>query len=153
VSQKQLKQKFYNDMAITRYNPLNDFIPSTFGSLVENMLNEQVSTEKVFMPAVDVMKDDEKLSLFVSAPGMSKENFSIDVKEHRLIISGERTLDEETAKKFIKRETRFGKFQRVFKLTDEIDVDGIGAEYKDGILRVDLPLKAKKDTSKVIEIK
>lgn len=140
-------------MAITRYNPLNDFIPSTFGSLVENMLNDQVSSEKVFMPAVDIMREDESLTLFVSAPGMSKENFSLDVKEQRLIISGERTLDEEAAKKFVKRETRFGKFQRVFKLNDEIDQEGIEAEYKDGILKVVLPLKAKQDTSKVIKIK
>ena len=140
-------------MAVTRYNPLNDFIPSTFGSLVENMLNEQASTDKVFMPAVDIMREDDALTLFVNAPGMSKENFSLDVKEQRLIVSGERTLDEETAKKFIKRETRFGKFQRVFKLNDEINQDGIEAEYKDGILKVVLPLKAKEDTSKVIEIK
>ena len=140
-------------MAITRYNPLNDFIPSTFGSLVENMLNDQVSTEKVFMPAVDIMRDEDKLTLFVSAPGMNKDNFNIDLKEHRLIISGERTLEDETAKKFIKRESRFGKFQRVFKLTDEINVDKIGAEYKDGILKVELPLREKKETSKVIKIK
>ena len=140
-------------MAITRYNPLNDFIPSTFGSLVENMLNDQVSTDKVFMPAVDIMREDDALTLFVNAPGMSKENFSLDVKEQRLIVSGERTLDDDTAKKFIKRETRFGKFQRVFKLNDEINQDGIEAEYKDGILKVVLPLKAKEDTSKVIEIK
>ena len=140
-------------MAVTRYNPLNDFIPSTFGSLVENMLNEQASTDKVFMPAVDIMREEDALTLFVNAPGMSKENFSLDVKEQRLIVSGERTLDDETAKKFIKRETRFGKFQRVFKLNDEINQDGIEAEYKDGILKVVLPLKAKEDTSKVIEIK
>ncbi len=140
-------------MAITRYNPLNDFIPSTFGSLVENMLNDQVSNEKVYMPAVDIMRDEDKLTLFVSAPGMNKENFSIDLKEHRLIISGERTLEDETAKKFIKRESRFGKFQRVFKLTDEVNIDKIGAEYKDGILKVELPLREKKETSKVIKIK
>ena len=140
-------------MAITRYNPLNDFIPSTFGSLVENMLNDQVSTEKVFMPAVDIMREDDKLTLFVSAPGMSKDNFNIDLKQHQLIISGERTLEEETAKKFVKRESRFGKFQRVFKLNDEINQDKIAAEYKDGILKVELPLKEKKETSKVIKIK
>ena len=63
-------------MAITRYNPLNDFIPSTFGSLVENMLNDQVSTEKVFMPAVDIMKEEGKLTLFVSAPGIPRRMFS-----------------------------------------------------------------------------
>jgi HSP20 family protein len=117
------------------------------------MLNDQVSNEKVFMPAVDIMRDEDKLTLFVSAPGMNKENFSIDLKEHRLIISGERTLEDETAKKFIKRESRFGKFQRVFKLTDEVNIDKIGAEYKDGILKVELPLREKKETSKVIKIK
>ncbi len=76
-SQKNLNnKKQLIDMAITRYNPLNDFIPSTFGSLVENMLNDQVSNEKVYMPAVDIMRDEDKLTLFVSAPGMNKENFS-----------------------------------------------------------------------------
>jgi HSP20 family protein len=105
------------------------------------------------MPAVDIMREDDKLTLFVSAPGMSKDNFNIDLKQHQLIISGERTLEEETAKKFVKRESRFGKFQRVFKLNDEINQDKIAAEYKDGILKVELPLKEKKETSKVIKIK
>ena len=140
-------------MALVRYNPLNDFIPATFGNVVENFINDRISDEKVFMPQVDIMKEDDSIILHVYAPGMKKEQFNIDLNEHQLIITGERTLDEEARNKFTKIESRYGKFRRVFRLNDEINEEKITAEYQDGILAIKLPLREKKDTKKVIKIK
>ena len=140
-------------MALVRYNPLNDFIPATFGNFVENFINEKMSDEPVFMPAVDIMKEDDHFTLYVSAPGMKKENFNIDINEHQLVITGERVLDEEAKKKFSKIESRYGKFRRVFKLNDGINVENITAAYEDGILKITLPVLEKKETKRVISIK
>ncbi|MEJ2006107.1 MAG: Hsp20/alpha crystallin family protein [Cyclobacteriaceae bacterium] len=140
-------------MTLVRYNPLNDFIPATFGSLVEDFINEGTSKEPVFMPAVDIMKEEKQINLHVYAPGMNKEQFNIDLNEHRLVISGERVLDEEAREKFTKIESRYGKFRRVFKLNEEINEDKISATYEDGILKIVLPFQKKKENKRVISIK
>jgi len=140
-------------MTLVRYNPLNDFIPATFGSLVEDFINEGVSKEPVFMPAVDIVREEKEVILHVYAPGMKKEQFNIDLNEHRLVISGERALSDEDRKRFAKIESRYGKFRRVFKLNEDINEEKISATYEDGILRIVLPFQKKKENKRVISIK
>ncbi len=140
-------------MTLVRYNPLNDFIPATFGSLVEDFVNESASKEQVFMPAVDILKEEKQIVLHVYAPGMKKDQFNIDLNEHRLVVSGERTMDEEARERFTKIESRFGKFRRVFRLNEDINEDKISAAYEDGILKIVLPFQKKKENKRVISIK
>lgn len=139
-------------MTLIKYNPLNDFIPTTFGDLVENMLNESPARERVFMPAVDILKTDNAIELHVMAPGMDKKDFNLDLNEGRLIVTGERIMPENLKETYKTVESRFGKFRRVFKLNKEINADKITAKYENGILMITLPLAEKKDTKKTIKI-
>ncbi len=139
-------------MTLIKYNPLNDFIPTTFGDLVENMLNESPARERVFMPAVDILKTDNAIELHVIAPGMKKEDFHLDLNEDRLVITGERVLADDKKEVYKTIESRFGKFRRVYKLNKDINAGKISAKYEDGILMINLPLAEKKDTRKTIKI-
>jgi HSP20 family protein len=139
-------------MTLIKYNPLNNFIPATFGDMVENMLNESPARERIFMPAVDILKNDKAVILHVIAPGMTKENFTLDLKEDRLVITGERILPEEEKESYKTIESRFGKFQRVFKLNKEVNTEKISARYEEGILKITLPLNEKVETKKTIKI-
>ena len=139
-------------MTLIKYNPLNDFIPTTFGGLVENMLNESASRERTFTPAVDILKNDISVELHVMVPGMSKEDFHLDLNDNRLIISGERVLPEDLKENYKSMESRFGKFQRVFNLNKDVNTEKISAKYENGILMINLPLVEKKDTKKTIKI-
>ncbi len=139
-------------MTLIKYNPLNDFVPTTFGGLVENMLNETAARERVFTPAVDILKHEKFIELHVIAPGMAKENFHLDLNEDRLIISGERVMAEDLKDNYKTLESRFGKFQRVFKLNKDINAEKISAKYENGILMINLPLVEKKDSKKTIKI-
>ena len=140
-------------MTLVRYNPLKDFIPATFGSLVEDFVNESASKEQVFMPAVDILKEEKQIVLHVYAPGMKKDQFNIDLNEHRLVVSGERILEDDVREKFTKIESRFGKFRRVFRLNEDINEEKISAVYEDGILKIVLPYQKKKENKRVISIK
>lgn len=136
-------------MTLVRYNPLADFVPSTFGDMLENALrNEDVSH---FTPSVDVTKDEQKIELHMVAPGMNKADFTIDLNENQLTISGERKVNEKT--EFIKRESAYGKFSRTFTLGENINTDEINAAYNDGILSVTLPLKEVKVNKATIKVK
>jgi HSP20 family protein len=104
----------------------------------------------------DVTDADDKYVLEAELPGMDKENIKIDLDGDYLTIQAERSSDEKTEEKgkFIRRERYYGSYQRSFDVSG-VDVENINAEYKDGILKVELPKKALEPPKamKAIEVK
>lgn len=139
-------------MTLIKYNPLNNFIPSTFGDLIENVLNESPNYNAGFRPLVDIIKTDSQMEIELTAPGLTKEDFKIDLDNNRLVISGERKLDEERKSSYTKLESNFGAFSRSFKLSDDIEQEKITASYEAGILKIVLPISEKKVNKKVIKV-
>jgi len=76
----------------------------------------------------------------LSGFGIDKKDIDIDVKGRVLTLKGERSLDREVKEeKYYCRERTFGKFERVFKIPVDVVPEKISADYKDGILRIDIP--------------
>ena len=73
-------------------------------------------------------------------PGVDKKDITIDLKDRRLTLSGERNYDNEVKEEnYYRRERSYGKFQRSFSLPADVDSDRITAEFKNGVLRVEVP--------------
>ena len=89
-------------------------------------------------------------------PGFEKEDINIDIKDDYLTISAEHSSnDEEKDEKgnYIRRERSFGSYKRSFGISD-VEHDGISAEYKNGVLTIELPKKkVEEPVSKRLEIK
>ena len=91
-------------------------------------------------PAVDMFDNDDKIVLKAELPGMKKNDFSVDVKDRVLTLSGERNYDNEVKEEnYYRRERACGSFKRAFHLPSDVDADNIKAEFKDGVLRVEIP--------------
>ncbi|MBW2368956.1 MAG: Hsp20/alpha crystallin family protein [Deltaproteobacteria bacterium] len=101
------------------------------------------TTERIvslMIPVVDVYEKDDSIFITAEMPGVDKENIEIDVKGRSLTLKGERTVDQETEQdSYHRRERFFGKLERTFNLASEVDPDSIHAEYKDGILKIEIP--------------
>ena len=68
-------------------------------------------------------------------------DIKIDIENDCLTISAERKMDEEDKQKnFIKRERFYGSYSRSFDVSG-VNVDGIEAEYSDGVLKLTMPKK------------
>jgi HSP20 family protein len=103
-------------------------------------------------PAVDVYDDDKSIVVKAEMPGVDKKNIDISVKDGVLTLTGERSTDNETKEKDIYyRERVYGKFQRSFRLPGEVNPDSIKADYKDGVLKVEIP-KPEKSKPKQITV-
>ena len=100
---------------------------------------------------VDVKDNGKNYELTAELPGLSKENISLDYTNNYLTISAQRN-DEKNENddkgNYIRRERHFGSMSRSFYI-DGIDEEKISAEFKDGILKVDLP----KITQQVQQVK
>jgi HSP20 family protein len=91
-------------------------------------------------PIVDVYDNDENIVIKAELPGIDKKDINIDVKDNVLTLKGERSYDNEVKKdKYYRRERSFGRFERAFQLPVDVDPEKISADYKDGILKINIP--------------
>ncbi len=102
---------------------------------------------------VDVKDNGKNYELTAELPGMSKENISLDYTNNYLTISAQRDDEKNESDdkgNYIRRERHFGSMSRSFYI-DGIDETKISAEFKNGVLKVDLP-KAEQEVQKVKQI-
>ncbi len=103
-------------------------------------------------PSVDITEDEKEWLIKADLPEVKREDVKVSVENGVLTITGERKFEkEEKNKKYHRVERSFGTFLRSFALPDGVDDTKLGAEYKDGVLRVRLP-KSEKTKPKAIEV-
>lgn len=145
---------------------VSDWLPSFFNegtSLIDRFFKDDLFDWSRFnfasaastLPAVNVKESEEKFTLEMAAPGLSKDKFKIEIKDNLLSISSEQKEEKkEEEKNYTRREFRYESFMRSFTLPENTDTDKIKAEYKDGLLIIDIPKKEKQihKVSKTIKI-
>ena len=97
----------------------------------------------IWEPPVDIYETDDALVLQVELPGVSKDAVNVELHEHTLTLSGERTREPAvTGGQYQREEGRYGAFQRAFRMPTIVDQAKIQATYKDGVLALRLPKHA-----------
>ena len=100
-----------------------------------------------------VLDQGENLAVEVPLPGLDIEKLDINVLGRRLTISGEFLASDLPEEVRWHRQERHGEsFESHFQLSTDIDLEKIEAEYKQGILRINLP-KATSALPKKITVK
>lgn len=115
------------------------------------------STTNTTIPAVNIRETDDHFEVEMAAPGMTKNDFKIELDGNQLTITSEKQGSEETKpeERYTRKEFSYQSFQRVFQLPkDVVDVDKIGARYENGLLQLTIPKKeeVKKLPPRMIEI-
>ena len=130
-----------------------------------SMLNEMMegfdrnwlrsSEAEPMMHAANISEKEDGFMLELAAPGMQKMDFKINLDNNVLTISSEKQdNNEEKSEKYSRKEFHYSSFSRSFTLPKSIDFDKIKADYKDGVLKVNLPKRedAKIALNRQIEI-
>lgn len=105
-----------------------------------------------FRPRTNIFKTDDAYILEANVAGIAKENIKIDIEDTNLKISYTAPETNESLNT-IRREFSMQSFERNFTIGDTIDIEGITAQFDNGILRLNLPLKQEtKPVVKSIEI-
>ena len=72
-------------------------------------------------------------------PGVDKKDISIDLNGDTLTLKGERSSENEIKEdKYYHKERVYGNFERHFKLPENVDPEKITAEFKDGVLNIQI---------------
>ncbi len=146
--------------ALTRWNPFREMeelqnrLLSAF-NLVPNRRGEgqESITVAEWAPLVDIIEDDKGYLIKAELPEMRKDDVKVTVENGVLTISGERKLEkEEKGRRYHRVERAYGSFARSFTLPDDADAEKVGAEFRDGVLKVHVA-KSESAKPKQIEVK
>jgi HSP20 family protein len=138
-------------MPVRRTNWLPGIFNDFFG-------NEWVERQRVSSPAVNIVENDQEYKVEIAAPGLTKDDFSIDIHDDDVLtVSVEKktgTHDENRSNKYLRREFSYSSFRQSLILPDDVDRENIKAKMEDGILYINIPkiVKVEKTTAKRIEI-
>lgn len=118
---------------------------ASFNNLLSDVFPQMTSLYKEDLRQavpVNIRENEKEYVLEFSAPGMNKEDFSVNLENNLLTVSGEKK--EETVnegEKQIRKEFKAQSFKRSFTLNDKVNADGIAAQYVNGVLTLTLPKK------------
>ncbi|WP_017325844.1 Hsp20/alpha crystallin family protein [Synechococcus sp. PCC 7336] len=129
-------------MSLVRWEPFRDIY-----SLQEEMnrlFNETFAPTSRrgidFAPSAELEETDEAYTLKLEVPGLEAKDINIEVTEDSVSVSGERKSETKSEQGGITRtEFQYGSFRRVVPLPGRIDNNTVKADYKDGILSLNLP--------------
>jgi HSP20 family protein len=125
---------------LTRWDPFADM--AELRGRFDRLLDEfGAGREREWLPAVDVVREDDKLVVRADVPGIKPDEIKIEIREGHLTLAGEHEeATEEKEKEYVRRERRYGAFSRSMPLPDGVDARKIKAKTHDGVLEVTIPL-------------
>jgi len=134
-------------MQLVRWNPRNALFNFQSGMkplfddfFLPALRNTECAGIWEWNPVVDIYENDSHIVLKAELPGVDKKDIHIDVKDRVLTVKGERSADNEVKEdNYYRRERSFGGFERTFTLPADVNPDSIKADYKDGILKLEIP--------------
>ncbi|MBA2761643.1 MAG: Hsp20/alpha crystallin family protein [Segetibacter sp.] len=109
------------------------------------------------LPAVNVKETAESFEVEMAAPGMTKDDFKVELNNNVLTISSEKKQEheEKEGEKYSRKEFSYQSFQLSFQLSREaVDAENIQAKYENGVLRLSIPKReeVKQKTLRLINI-
>jgi HSP20 family protein len=107
---------------------------------------EQEIERADWIPAADVSQTETEYLVVVDLPGIDRSALEINLDDGKLLIRGERQIEQEGQQRV---ERPHGRFLRRFSMPATVNQEGITAEYKDGVLRVRLPKRLEQKARKV----
>jgi HSP20 family protein len=121
------------------------------GGWVDQLINDSLTRllpdpfsqgMKTMMP-VNIRETETAFEMQLVAPGLSKEELSLNVNEEQLTISYEAKTEQKDTNtgRWLRQEYRPVSFTRTFNLDETIDATGVTASYNNGILHLVLPKK------------
>lgn len=104
------------------------------------------------MLAGNVFEDGKKVVVCLEIPGMDKDSLSIESSERELVVSVEKRFQRERSEgRYQTFQCAYGSFRRVVSLPAAVIAEQAKAEYRDGVLRIELPKHAQQ-VRKVIDV-
>lgn len=102
-------------------------------------MTQQVCSEVLVHPAVDVFENESAYVLTIEVPGATKDDVDLTLEKGVLSISATASSSVPEGYERVSGDCSARRFQRSFRLSQDVDHSGIDASVKDGLLTINLP--------------
>ena len=130
--------------------------PNVFNEFLRDWSATNFSDTNTTLPAVNIKENENEFIVNVAAPGMSKEDFMINLENDILTISSEKKDSQENHDdNYTRKEYSYMSFKRSFTLPKGIiNSEKIKAAYLNGELKITIPKldEAKPKPPKLIKV-
>lgn len=131
-------------MNLVRFEPwsIADLMQRDFERLpLSRLVRDSAATMVAdWTPAVDIVEEKDRFVLRADVPGVAAEQIEVSMEDGVLIVSGERSTEEQEDMTGVRHfERQSGRFHRRFSLPESADAAGIAAKCTNGILEVSIP--------------
>jgi HSP20 family protein len=124
-------------VAFTRWDPVRDLLA------LHEQIGQLVGTDAPgWTPPVDLYETSAAFILTAELPGLERDSIEIHAEESRVTIRGAREAGHVPCEQYHRVERGHGRFSRAFLLPEPIDVEGVSADLRDGVLTVTIPKAA-----------
>jgi len=105
------------------------------------------SARPTFMP-MDAWREKDTFVVEFDLPGVQADSIDLDVERNVLTVRAERRA-QENGTELIASERPRGVFSRQLILGDNLNLDQISASYRDGVLRLTIPVAERAKPRKI----
>lgn len=110
----------------------------------------EASILTTWAPVVDIYETEDDLVIKADLPDVNEQELDVRVENNMLTIGGERKFEDKVKEEnYLRIERSYGSFSRSFSLPTTVNTEAIKAEYKNGVLTVELPKRAESKPKQV----
>ena len=103
----------------------------------DGLIEDRLFGPRASAPSVNIQDLEHSIIVEMAAPGLRKDDFSVDLQNGVLNIEAEtKKEEEEKTDSYTRREFAYNGFSRSFSLPEYVKQDDINATYENGILRL-----------------
>ncbi len=140
--------------SVIRWEPFrsSNSLQEHFNRLFESAYPGRSSESSVttWAPAVDIQETENELVLKADLPGLDEKDIDVRIENNTLTVRGERKFEKQVSEdNYLRVERSYGSFSRSFTLPNTINTEAIRAEYKNGVLTVQMPKRAESKPKQV----
>lgn len=119
---------------VHEFRRMNEVLDRLFGN------PHSAGASQTFTLPLDVYEQNGIFTVKAAVPGMRSEDLDITVEDNVLTIRGEHRHEEETENtRVYRREYAYGTFTRSVRLPEDVAVDQVQAEFRDGFVYITMP--------------
>ena len=129
---------------VARLHPFHDLglfetWPPRIARSLDELLPERARLSGLVSTPLDVTETDEAYVVSIELAGIDKNDLNVECKDGVLSIRGEKKSErEEKTEKARVLERHYGAFHRSISLPADADAEHVHANFKDGLLRIEI---------------
>lgn len=130
---------------------VNDEINSLLNRHFDSYFPEAAYLEEMdkFSIPIELKEKKDKYEIKAELPGIKKEDLDIDIDKNYLVLNAKKQEEKETEEDgYKKSEFRYGEYSRTVYFPQDVDIEKMEAELKDGVLKINAPKKQREESNR-----